>query len=154
ASFRSPSLLSLCLAAVAGAGAWLPRAYAQTEAAPVVHELEHEVAPAFQDPSFGPRYFVEDVAVKGNTKTKTSIILREIGLRAGDVVSASDRRVEAARYRLLALGYFLDARLSLARGSRPGGAVLLVEVEERGTAVVNAIYLGTSEATALWGGLD
>jgi len=37
-------------------------------------------------------------------------------------VSASDQRVEAARFRLLSLGYFLDARLSLVRGARRGAA--------------------------------
>jgi len=30
--------------------------------------------------------------------------------------------------------------------------VLVIEVEERGTIILNAVYLGTSEATNLWGG--
>ncbi|HXI56935.1 MAG TPA: POTRA domain-containing protein [Polyangia bacterium] len=111
-------------------------------------------APSFQNPAFGPRYVIEDVIVRGNRKTKTALILDEIRLRAGDVVDASDARVEAARYRLLALGYFLDARLSLQRGTRRGGAVLLVEVEERGTIVINDLFLNTSNATLFWGGLD
>ena len=29
-----------------------------------------------------------------------------------------------------------------------------MDVEERGTVIINALYLGTSEATPLWGGLD
>jgi outer membrane protein assembly factor BamA len=70
------------------------------------------------------------------------------------VVGASDQRVEAARFRLLSLGYFLDARLSLRRGAKRGGAVLLVEVEERGTIVVNELYPSTSAATTFWGGID
>ena len=109
--------------------------------------------PSFE-PGFGPRYLIEEIVVRGNRKTQTDLVLREIGLGPGDEVSASDKRVEAARFRLLALGYFLDARLSLKRGSKRGGAVLLIEVEERGTIVVNELYPSTSAATAFWGGID
>jgi outer membrane protein insertion porin family len=111
-------------------------------------------APEFVDPSFGPRYTIEQILVTGNRKTKSALILAEIGLGEGDTVAASDPRVEAARFRLLALGYFLDARLSVRRGARRGGAVLVVEVEERGTIVINELFPSTSAATAFWGGAD
>jgi hypothetical protein len=113
--------------------------------------------PEFVDPSFGPRYVIEQIVVKGNRKTEPSLILGELGeagLKQGETVGASDPRVEAARYRLLALGYFLDARLSVQRGSKRGQVVLLVEVEERGTIIINEIFLSTSAATRFWGGLD
>ena len=150
---------------VAGAGAAVARATdpaAGGEEAPPPEALpigappagSPPAAPAFANPTFGPRYVIEDIVVRGNHKTKTALILDEVRLRPGDEVSASDARVEAARYRLLALGYFLDARLSLARGARRGGAVLLVEVEERGTIILNDIFLNTSNATRFWGGLD
>jgi hypothetical protein len=116
--------------------------------------LDGGPAPGFVDPVFGPRYVIEDVVVRGNRKTKTPLILEELGLKAGDAVGASDPRVEAARYRLLALGHFLDARLSVQRGSRRGAVVLLVEVEERGTIVINELFPSTSAATAFWGGAD
>ncbi len=111
------------------------------------------VAAAEGEPGFQPRYEIERIEVRGNGKTRTALILREVGLTPGDVVSADDQRVSLARLKLLALGYFLDARLSMTKGSRRGLAVLVVEVEERGTVVLDAIHLGTSEATALWGGL-
>src|SRR2546430_1975933 len=50
--------------------------------------------PSFE-PGFGPRYQIEQIIVSGNHKTKTELILREIGLQPGDVISASDQRVEA-----------------------------------------------------------
>src|SRR4029077_16872535 len=90
----------------------------------------------------------------GNRKTEASLILSEIGLREGDTVGASDPRVEAARYRLLGMGFFLALRLSVQRGSRRGSVVLLVEVEERGTIVINEIFASTSAATEFWGGAD
>lgn len=109
---------------------------------------------SFGDTSFGPRYAIDAVEVRGNTKTSTELILAEVGLRAGDVVTASDPRVETARVRLLSLGYFLDVRLSLQRGATRGRAILIVDVEERGTVILNAIHLGSSRATTFWGGLE
>lgn len=100
------------------------------------------------------RYLIEAVVVAGNHKTQEALIRRELGLAVGDVVTPSDARVESARLRLLALGFFLDVRLALSRGSRRGGAVLTVTVEERGSILLAGLYLGTSEATAFWGGLD
>ncbi len=105
------------------------------------------------DPAFQPRYRLERIEVRGNHKTQTALILREVGLVPGDVVAANDARVGLARLRLLSLGFFLDVHLSLARGERRGLATLVVEVEERGTVILDAVYLGTSQATAVWGGL-
>ena len=65
------------------------------------------------DPSFEPNYKIEGIEVRGNQKTKTALIVREVGVGVGDVVSANDARVGLARLRLLALGFFLDVHLSL-----------------------------------------
>jgi outer membrane protein insertion porin family len=111
----------------------------------------------FADAHFGPRYAIEEIRIAGNRKTERSLIAGELaalGLAAGATVDASDGRVEAARLRLLSMGYFLDVRLALARGSRRGGAILLVEVEERGTIVINDLFLATSRATLFWAGAD
>jgi outer membrane protein insertion porin family len=111
----------------------------------------------FLDAQFGPRYTIEEVRVTGNRKTKTSLIVGELavmGLAPGAAVGASDARVEAARYRLLSLGYFLDVQLSVARGSKRGSVVLVVAVEERGTLVINELFLAHSDATFFWGGAD
>jgi outer membrane protein insertion porin family len=114
-------------------------------------------AAAFPDQRFGPRYVIDNVLVRGNHKTEKSIITAEVaalGLVQGASVDASDPRVEALRYRLLALGYFLDVRLSVTRGATRGGVILVVEVEERGTIVINELFPSTSAATAFWGGAD
>ena len=120
-------------------------------------EAAATAAVAFPDERFGPRYVIDDVLVRGNHKTNKSIILAEaaaLGLVQGAAVDASDPRVEAVRYRLLALGYFLDVRLSVTRGAARGGVVLVVEVEERGTIVINELFPSTSAATTFWGGAD
>jgi outer membrane protein insertion porin family len=107
-----------------------------------------------EDLSGGPRYLVEGVQVRGNRTTETGLIVREVGISPGDVITPEDPRVKAAELRLLSLGFFLTSRLRLDKGQNRGSVILVVEVEERGTAVLNAIHLGTSETTALWGGLD
>lgn len=105
-------------------------------------------------PLFGPRYVLEGIRVRGNHKTDVDLILGELGLAVGEVVAGTDPRLEAARLRLFSLGYFLDVKFSFEKGARPPGAILIVEVRERGTIIINGIPLGTSEATTLWGGLD
>jgi outer membrane protein assembly factor BamA len=150
------------LVGLLGAGLAASAARAETRAAPpedtgVVVDADAEAAapaPDFTDPTFGPRYVVEQIVVRGNRKTKEALITAELGIAPGDTISGADARVEAARFRLLALGHFLDARLSLGRGTKRGGAVLLVEVEERGTIVINELYPSTSAATLFWGGAD
>jgi hypothetical protein len=120
-------------------------------------EVPAEEAAPFPDARFGPRYVIDDVVVRGNHKTAKSLIVAElaaIGLGQGTVVDASDPRVETARYRLLTLGYFLDVRLSVTRGASRGGVILVVDVEERGTLVINELFPSTSAATAFWGGAD
>ena len=113
------------------------------------------------------RYLVQAVEVRGNRKTDAGLILRELGIGAGDIITPDDLRVRTAELRLYSLGYFLRVGLRIRKADRPStsadGAslrsagspvVLVVEVEERGTVVLNALYLGTSESTLFWGGLD
>ena len=148
AALRAPAfLIALSLTAVPRASP----ARAADEPADVAS------AAIFQDARFGPRYVIDDVLVRGNHKTQKSIILAEVGalgLVQGATVDASDPRVETARYRLLTLGFFLDVRLSVTRGISRGGVVLVVDVEERGTIVINELFPSTSAATAFWGGAD
>jgi outer membrane protein insertion porin family len=130
---------------------------AQPDAAAGVDAVALADEATFPDSAFGPRYTIEEVRVTGNRKTKTSLIVGELavmGLAPGAAVDASDPRVEAARYRLLSLGYFLDVHLSVTRGSKRGSVVLVAEVEERGTLVINELFPATSAATLFWGGAD
>src|SRR5262249_59254029 len=71
-----------------------------------------------------------------------------------EVMGADDRRVDASRFRLLGLGLFEDVRLSLRKGEIRGHVVLVVEVVERGTIILNEIFLGSSDATTFWAGID
>jgi hypothetical protein len=133
----------------------LTAAAASARAAPPETPRADAGMPPVED-QFGPvRYWVQAVEVRGNRRTDPGLILRELGIAAGDVITPDDPRVRAAELRLLSLGFFLRVEMRvLPVPGRRGAVILVVETQERGTAILNALYLGISEATLAWGGLD
>ena len=63
---------------------------------------------------------------------------------AGDVLDVGDPEIELTRYRLLGTGFFESVQLSLRRGSHRGMAVLVVEVAERNTLIVQNLWFGVA----------
>jgi len=106
-----------------------------------------EISGVENDGPKAPRYLLQKIVVKGNKKTMRRVVLRYVDLRPGEVFSADDPRLEMARYRLLASGYFYDVSLSLKRGDRLGWAALVIRVKERNTIVVKDLMIGFSEIT-------
>jgi hypothetical protein len=106
------------------------------------------------DDAFGPVLVIERVDIKGNKSTAGRVIRRALPIVAGDVVRAGDTRMRNARFKLLALGFFRDVNLSLARGSAHGRVVLTVTVVERGTVVLNRLWFGSSTSSTYWYGAD
>jgi outer membrane protein assembly factor BamA len=90
----------------------------------------------------GLKYTLEGVQVRGNRTTLTSVVLRYVSLRAGDLLDVNGVELELTRFRLLGTGFFRDVQLSLQRGSRRGNVVLIVDVAERNTLVIDQIWLG------------
>jgi outer membrane protein assembly factor BamA len=105
------------------------------------------------DAPLSPRYALERIEIQGNSKMLDQTVRRYIDLELGEVFGADDTRLEAARYRLLATGFFHEVQLSLARGSRHGWVVLVVKVKERNTLVIQDVAFGLSEITP-YGFLD
>lgn len=89
-------------------------------------------------------YTLEDVEIRGNTRTAAKVILRHVRFRAGDVLDVGDTEIELTRYRLLGTGFFSSVQLSLRKGSRRGTAVLVIDVVERNTLVVQNLWLGVA----------
>jgi outer membrane protein assembly factor BamA len=94
-----------------------------------------------------PRYLLQKIIVRGNKKSLRRVVLSYVDLRPGEMFSADDPRLEMARYRLLASGYFERVSLSLKRGDRQGWAALVVRVKERNTIVIKDLMIGFSEIT-------
>ncbi len=103
---------------------------------------------------FGPLIHIEAVEVSGNSSTDAEVIRKALPIKAGDSLRTGSAKLEAARYRVLALGFFRKVKLSLAKGSERGQVILLVDVEERGTIVLNRIFFGNSLVTPWWAGVD
>jgi outer membrane protein assembly factor BamA len=97
----------------------------------------------------GLKYTLEGVEVRGNTTTLPRVVLRYVALHAGDVLDVDDPELELTRFRLLGTGFFRDVQLSLRRGTRRGLVVLVVDVVERNTIVVDSVWLGLSEDVQL-----
>jgi outer membrane protein insertion porin family len=90
----------------------------------------------------GLRYVLEGVQVQGNTSTLARVIMSFVPFRTGDVLDVDDKELVLTRFRLLGTGFFRDVQLSLRRGSKRGHVVLVVDVVERNTIVLNDMWLG------------
>ncbi len=94
--------------------------------------------------AFAVRYTLEGVEVRGNTRTRAHVVLRYVPFKQGDVFDVDDPEVELARYRLLGTGFFRDVQFSLRKGSSRGLVVLVIDVVERNTIVLNDLRMGIS----------
>jgi outer membrane protein assembly factor BamA len=106
------------------------------------------------DAGFGPSVVVERIEIAGNKSTSGALIENALPVRVGQSMRVGDPRLVEAKYRVLGLGYFKSVETRLGRGSRHGHVILYVDVEERGTITLEQLYIGTTEITPFWGGLD
>jgi len=82
--------------------------------------------------------------VRGNARTRAQVVLRYVPFKRGDVFDVDDPEVELSRYRLLGTGFFRDVQFSLRKGSTRGFVVLVIDVVERNTIVINDVRMGIS----------
>ncbi len=82
-----------------------------------------------------PRAHIENILVKGNTKTKDKVILREIPIEVGDVFSKS--KIVSGVRNLYNLQYFSAVTPETPQGSADGLMDLVVNVEEGKTADIS-----------------
>jgi outer membrane protein assembly factor BamA len=94
--------------------------------------------------NIGVKYVLQGIEVRGNRTTLSRVVLRYVPFRAGDVLDVDDPELELTRFRLLGTGFFRDVQLSLRRGTQRGNVVLVVDVVERNTIVVDDLWLGLS----------
>jgi outer membrane protein insertion porin family len=79
----------------------------------------------------GPPVRIERINIRGNTKTRDSVIRREVQLIEGDLYSQT--LAELSKNRIQALGYFERVELSEEEGSARDRIVVNIEVAERAT---------------------
>ena len=91
---------------------------------------------------------LEGVVVKGNDKTKTYVITREMKLKPGEVFNVKDAR--RSMQKVYNLGYFEDVNMKLNPGRDPNSVVLQTDVVEQKTGTF-AIGGGYSESDGMVG---
>ncbi len=74
---------------------------------------------------------LENCIVKGNTKTKDRVVLREIRMKPGDPFNA--KKARRSMQRIYNLGFFDDVNMKLNPGIEPNSVVLEVDVVEKRT---------------------
>lgn len=91
---------------------------------------------------------VENIIIRGNTKTEDQVIRREISLKEGDIFDSD--KLRRSQEKIYNLGFFKDVALDVRPGSAEGLMNLIVDVEEQQTGMVT---LGAtfSSATKLGG---
>lgn len=106
------------------------------------------------DSELGPLLQIERIDVEGNTVTQDDVVKRILPIQPGDALRASDKRLQKAKFKVLALGFFRDVKIKLAKGSARGQVILVVTVVERGTIVLNRLWFGSNTLSPYWAGAD
>ena len=102
----------------------------------------------------GPTLTVESLEITGHARTREQVIRDALRITPGERLAASDPRLVDARVRVLALGHFAAVDVRLRRGSSPGHVVLVVAVVERGTLVLDHLFVGLGRVTPWWLGAE
>src|SRR6185369_9054668 len=99
-------------------------------------------APTAESKQVPLRYTLEAIVLRGNTRTQRRVVLRYVPFKPGNVFDVDDPEVELSRFRLLGTGFFRDVQYSLKKGSEGGLVVLVIDVTERNTIVINDVSMG------------
>ena len=134
------------------------KGYADADVRPDINEVGVEkngtrIIDICYEISEGNRYAVGRINVRGNTKTKQHVILRELPLKPGQNLNAVD--LETAKKRLENLGYFVPRGVDVSQASSnvPGYRDININVHEKmtgnftvGAAVssIESVYLYTN----------
>jgi len=102
-------------------------------------------APAAEDStSAALRYTLERIVVRGNQRTHERVVLRYLPFKPGSLIDVDNPDIRLARFRLLGTGFFKDVQFSLEKGSDRGMVILVVDVIERNTIVLNDVWMGVA----------
>jgi outer membrane protein insertion porin family len=79
----------------------------------------------------GPRVYIEQINIHGNTKTRDYVIRREFDVSEGDAYNRV--LIDKAERRLKALNYFKTVNITTEPGSSPDRVIVNVAVEDKST---------------------
>ena len=99
----------------------------------------------------GARVYIEQIVVRGNTRTREYVIRREFDLGEGDAYNRV--LIDKAERRLKNLGFFKSVRITNRPGSSPDRVIIVVTVEDKPTGSFG-VSGGYSSADGLVGQLS
>lgn len=83
----------------------------------------------------GEKGYVENIIIKGNSKTNNLVIERELLVKEGDLFDAT--RIQKSREKIFNLGFFKSVNIDARPGTTYKQLNLIVEVEEQPTGTIN-----------------
>jgi hypothetical protein len=92
------------------------------------------------------RYVLEGIVVSGNKRTKGRLIRSFVPLKPGDFLDPESPELLATEWRLMGTGWFDAVDIRLERGAERGYVVMVVEVRERNTIIIEQLVAGLSES--------
>ena len=92
------------------------------------------------------RYVLEGIVVSGNKRTKARLIRKFVPLKPGDFLDPESPELLATEWRLMGTGWFDGVDIRLERGAERGYVVMVVEVQERNTVIIEQLVAGLSES--------
>lgn len=99
-----------------------------------------------------PEYELESIRISGNYQISKARILNIIGLAEGSHLTLE--QLEDARIKLMISGLFKDASFHIYPGSGQQKLELELHVQERSPFQINEYFVGTSQKSPFWLGLD
>lgn len=76
----------------------------------------------------GPHVFIDQIIIRGNQRTNSDVIRRELRIYEGDAYNTS--KVRTSERRIKNLGFFKDVKISKEASNAPDKVNLIVEVDE------------------------
>ena len=95
----------------------------------------------------GPKVYIDDVRISGNTKTIDRVIRRDVYLAAGDLYNRTD--LKDSKSALKRTGYFEDANIKEVRVSENRVDLIVTVKEARTSSIGGGIGYGSSDGLLL-----
>jgi outer membrane protein insertion porin family len=92
----------------------------------------------------GGKAFIEKIDIRGNTKTRSDVIRRELSVYPGEPFNMVE--LQRSMYRLFGTGYFSKLDKQIEDGSRENWKKLVLEVEEQNTGSLLFGFAYSNEA--------
>jgi outer membrane protein insertion porin family len=99
----------------------------------VLHSEVDEAGNQRVSPGESDKFYVEGIDIEGNTKTRSTVIVRELTLAPGDVFDTD--RMKTSEDRLKNTGYFDEVNLTAGETNIPGKRNLRINLTEAKTLV-------------------